>query len=142
MQRPELDVPLHPCENAPAQAWPVLLCCADPARVHEIEQVLDSWPVPVALTVVASAMPALRHSLVVPLRLVIVDWALGGPSGQAVVRQLARLRPALQVLAFDERSVVGTADQVLAWPWSELATVLDHWLMRVYDSNSPHGPTS
>lgn len=133
---------LHPRETAPAHAWPVLLCCADPARVHEVERILASWPVPVALTVVGSAMPALRHSLVKPLRLVIVDWALGGPSGQAVVRQLARLRPALPVLAFDERSLVGTADQVLTWPWDELATVLDHWLMRVDDGGSPQGPTS
>jgi DNA-binding NarL/FixJ family response regulator len=120
----------------------MLLCCADPVRVHEIKRVLESWPVPVALTVVASAMPALRYSLAVPLRLVIVDWALGGPSGQSVVRQLARLRPALPVLAFDNWSVAGMADQVLAWPWAELATVLDHWMMREHESSLPQGPRS
>jgi CheY-like chemotaxis protein len=135
-------VTLHLCETAPAQAWPVLLCCANPSRAQEVERVLGSWPVPVALTVVASAMPALRHSLLTPPRLVIVDWALNGPSGQAVVRQLARMRPALPVLAFDERSLVGIADQVLTWPWDELATVLDHWLMRTDDSGSPQGSTS
>jgi DNA-binding response OmpR family regulator len=135
-------VPLHSCETAPNHAWPVLLCCADPTRVREVTQALEIWPVPVDLTVVGSAMPALRHSLVMPLRLVIVDWALGGPSGQAVVRHLARMRPVLPVLAFNERSVMGPSDQAMTWPWDDLVTVLDHWLMRVDDSGLRQGPTS
>lgn len=127
-----------------ADRWPVMVVCQDAMRVTELMRALGSWPVPVAPAVVAGAMPALRHALSQPLRLAVVDWALDGPSGQALVRQLGRLRPQLPVLAFDTLGVEGPADQVLAWPWSELGAVLDHWLLlrQIEEHGVTEGPNS
>lgn len=127
-----------PAVRAP---WVVLLVCADVTRVAQVREALGTWPLPVTLRVVADAMPALQHCLATPARLVIVDWALDGPSGQALVRQLARLRPQLPVLAFDALGVEGPADQVLAWPWTELTAVLENWLLLASD-DGPHASTT
>ena len=104
----------------------------------------DAWPVPVILYTASNAAAALGQALTLPLRLVIVEWALDGPAGQALVRQLARVRPDLPVLAFDDSEVCGPAEQVLAWPWAELATLLDHWLMMqpVEEAGSKAGSAS
>jgi DNA-binding NarL/FixJ family response regulator len=105
-----------------------LAVIADAQRMAELRHALRAWPVPVALSVATSAMAAMRLMLVQPSRLVVVDWAIDGPDGQALVRQLARLRPDLQVLAFDLLDVRGPADRVLAWPWHERSPVLDRWV--------------
>lgn len=126
----------HPA-TAADPAWPVLLATGDADCVGRVLQALACLPVPLTLRVAAGAMPALRQALNEPVRLVVVDWALDGPSGQALVRQLARLRPALPVLAFDTTGVVGAADRMLAWPWSDLTIVLGHWLLQA--SRPEHG---
>lgn len=117
---------MSPATPAP---WPLLLVTSDSKRSDEVRLATAAWPVPVALYTASNAMAGLRQALTLPLRLVIVDWAIDGPSGQALVRQLARLRPEIPVLAFDVAGVGGPAEQVLAWPWEELMTVLDHWLL-------------
>lgn len=120
---------VSPAHTDDAETWPILLVAGNRARVDEVRHALGNWTEATTLTVVARAMPALRHALSQPVRLVIVDWALDGHSGRALVRQLARLRPDLLVLAFDTHAVSGSADQVLAWPWNELTTVLDYGLL-------------
>lgn len=117
---------LSPAATA-ADAHPVLLVCSHPGHVAEVRQALDAWPERVLLNTASSTMPALREVILQPLALVIVDWALDGFGGQALIRQLARLRPALPVLAFDTCGVVGPAQRMQAWPWSQLTTVLDQW---------------
>lgn len=119
---------LDPFPAAPAALRPVLFVCRDVARVAELRGLLDGRPPCVAPIVVDGAMAALRHVLAAPVRFAIVDWALDGSGGQALVRLLARLRPELHVVAFDLLGVHDTDGQVLAWPWSELAAVLDRRL--------------
>lgn len=109
-------------------AWHVLVVSANLAHVAAARRVLASWPVPVVVSVASSAMAAMRRALSQPPRLVIVDWAVDGPSGQALVSQLARLRPALPVLPFDVLQVVSPSDRTLTWPWEELPSVLARWL--------------
>lgn len=120
---------VSPSLTTDAPTWPILLVSGNRARVDEVRHALGNWSEATALTVVARAMPALRHALSQPVRLVIVDWALDRQSGRALVLQLARQRPELPVLAFDKHAVNGPADQVLAWPWTELSTVLDYGLL-------------
>ena len=115
------------------EPWPILLVCLDPARVAEVRRAVSALPVPVELTVACSAMSALRRALAQPSRLVIVDWAIDGAGGPALVRQLARVRPTLPVLAFDILAIKGTASQVLAWQWDELAIVLNVWFLRALE---------
>lgn len=125
---PEPAVPERAAPDA-TTVWPVLAVSANAARVAEVQRTLLAWPVPVTVVALSSAMNAMRLALAQPARLVIVDWAVDGPGGQALVRQLARVRPTLPVLAFDDDEVRGPAERVLAWPWHELATVLDRWLV-------------
>lgn len=112
----------------PSPAWLVLVVSADGASLAEVRRAMSAWPVPVELRSASNVMAAIRQALTQQFRLVIVDWAIDGPSGQALVRQLARLRPALPVLAFDALGVGGPAEQVLARPWTELTTALNRWL--------------
>jgi DNA-binding response OmpR family regulator len=120
----------HPASDA-VPAWPVLVVSTDAAHVAEVQRALLGWPVPVTTSVATNAMAAMRQALAQPWRLVVVDWGIDGPGGQALVRQLARLRPTLPVLAFDALGISGPAEQVLAWPWDELTTVLDFWLLQL-----------
>lgn len=109
--------------------WHVLVVSTNPARVTQVREALYGWPAPIVLEVAASVVTAIRQALTQPPQLVIVDWALEGSGGRALVHQLARLRPALPVLAFDSPGPEGRSHPVQIWPWEEIDTVLVRWLL-------------
>ena len=45
------------------------------------------------------------------------------------MHQLTRLRPALPVLVFDSLGSEDRSHPVQIWPWEEITTVLDRWLL-------------
>lgn len=127
---------------APPAPWPLLVVTSDFRRVDEVRRATTAWPVPVALRTASNAIATLRHTLSRPTRLVIVDWAVDESNGQALVRLLGRVCPALPVLAFDGQGAGGPADPVLARPWDDLTTVLDGWLMLALERESARSGAS
>jgi hypothetical protein len=108
----------------------VLVVSARGHSVSTVREVLSRWPVQVHVRWTSDPMDALRLALAEPPSLAIVDARLERSGGRALIGQLARWRPELEVFAFEDPQVDGPSGAPSVWHWRELPTVLRWWATR------------
>lgn len=113
----------------PVSPLPVLIVCANAARVDAVQQALVALTVQARCEVVDGVLQAVRRTLRNDLELAVVDLAVEGAGGAALLRHLSRLRPDLQVLAFGtvEEGTAAPGGARESWPWQDMPSVLALW---------------
>lgn len=123
-----MDVPTGlPPNDEPLR---VLVVCGRNAQVQAVRRIVATWPRRVEMLWTTDPLEAMRLTLNESPHLALVDARLDRAGGQALIRQIARWSPELEVLAFDERHLLGSLPQPSTWHWSELAMVLSWWAKR------------
>lgn len=123
-----MDVPTGlPPNDEPLR---VLVVCGRSAQVQAVRRIVATWPRRVEVQWTTDPLEAVRLTLNASPHLALVDARLDRAAGQALVRQIARWKPEMEVLAFDERHMLDSQPRPSTWHWSELAMVLSWWAKR------------
>jgi CheY-like chemotaxis protein len=135
------DDPVRPAAEAlAAGSRPVVLVVtADPGREAEVRAALLARLPGAQLSAARHILEAVRLSFGQRLHLVVLDWAVDGGSGPTLMRHLARWRPDVDVLAFDNTDPADPAPR--AEDWTCLAAALNHWLRRCRDATDTRPDT-
>lgn len=108
----------------------VLVLCPRGQALQDVREQVARWPVPAQVRWTSDPVEALRLALAQPLDLAVVDGRLERAGGRALVGQLARWRPELEVFVFDDPPAEGLRGQGSLWHWCELPRVLRWWARR------------
>jgi hypothetical protein len=111
----------------------VLVISAQTARWSVIQNEIHRWPVQATLDACIQPDDALRRIGRAQPDLLVVDGGLGDAEVAALIGQVTREHPQVEVLTFAS----GDADpSYMVWPWSALASVLDQWVEQYLQRNS------
>ncbi len=108
----------------------VILLIAQEARREQMRELVGRLAPTSRIEVARDVLDAMRRMVHAAADLLILDYAIDGAAGPALMRNLARATPSLLVLAFDD-DVPQLANPIPdLWPWSDAEVAVQRALER------------